>query len=156
MQNAGGITMRARILPAASVFLFAAPYPLAFSQQATAPGNTNPICRVTVVERTVKAVNYQYLSDPAMIDFRGTVLLPNAKGEATVQSRRGRRRGELEAKLAGSPVTPALKIQVDMVDGAITWREEVHTVSAKQAEVQIAGTTQGVMLVRNWLDVAGV
>jgi hypothetical protein len=31
--------------------------------------------------------------------------------------------------------------------------EEVHTVSAKQAEVQIAGTTQGVMLMRDLLAV---
>jgi outer membrane protein OmpA-like peptidoglycan-associated protein len=45
---------------------------------------------VTVVERTIKAVNYLYRSGPTLIDFRGTVLLPQGKGLATVESRQGR------------------------------------------------------------------
>jgi outer membrane protein OmpA-like peptidoglycan-associated protein len=56
-----------------------------------------PIYRVTVIERTVKAINYQYRSGPTMIDFRGTVLMPKAKGEAIVESKRGRT--EIDAKL---------------------------------------------------------
>lgn len=55
-----------------------------------------PIYRVTVVERTVQAVNYQYRSGPTQIDFRGTVLLPAAKGEAVVESKTGRT--EIDAK----------------------------------------------------------
>ena len=58
-----------------------------------APGSHSapaPIYRVTVVERNVDAVNYQYRSGPTMIDFRGTVLLSEAKGDATVESERGR------------------------------------------------------------------
>ena len=51
---------------------------------------TAPIYRVTVIERTTKAINYQYRAGPTKIDFRGTVLMPTAKGEATVESRRGR------------------------------------------------------------------
>jgi hypothetical protein len=58
--------------------------------QANAPNGRVPIYQVTVVERTVKAVNYKYRSDPTMIDFRGTVLLPKGKGQAIVQSRQGR------------------------------------------------------------------
>jgi outer membrane protein OmpA-like peptidoglycan-associated protein len=49
-----------------------------------------PIYHVTVTERTVKAINYQYRSGPTMIDFRGTVLMPKAKGEAVVESKQGR------------------------------------------------------------------
>src|SRR5579862_2894367 len=49
-----------------------------------------PIYSVTVIERSLKAVNYQYRSGPTLIDFRGTVLLPKARGEATVESRQGR------------------------------------------------------------------
>jgi flagellar motor protein MotB len=56
-----------------------------------------PIYRVTVIERTVKAINYQYRSEPTMVDFRGTVLMPKAKGEAMVESKRGRT--EIDAKL---------------------------------------------------------
>jgi flagellar motor protein MotB len=43
-----------------------------------------------VVERTIRAVNYQYRSFPTPIDFRGTVLLPKSKGGATVESKQGR------------------------------------------------------------------
>ncbi len=49
-----------------------------------------PIYQVTVVERTVKAVNYQYRGMPTRVDFQGTVLLPRAKGNATVESKAGR------------------------------------------------------------------
>ena len=49
-----------------------------------------PLYRVTVIARTVDAVNYQYRSGPTQIDFRGTVLLPEAKGGATVESKAGR------------------------------------------------------------------
>src|ERR1019366_7431874 len=49
-----------------------------------------PIFRVTVVERTTKAVNYQYRSGPTPIDFRGTVLLGKGKGDAIVESKQGR------------------------------------------------------------------
>jgi flagellar motor protein MotB len=51
---------------------------------------TAPIFEVTVVERTVKAVNYRYRSEPTLIDFRGTVLMPKAHGSATVSSKQGR------------------------------------------------------------------
>src|SRR5262249_20877333 len=49
-----------------------------------------PIYHVTVVEWTTRAVNYQYRSGPTLIDFRGTVLMPKAKGQAMVESRQGR------------------------------------------------------------------
>jgi outer membrane protein OmpA-like peptidoglycan-associated protein len=49
-----------------------------------------PLYQVTVVERTVKAVNYQYRRGPTPIDFRGTVLLPQSKGDADVESKAGR------------------------------------------------------------------
>ena len=50
---------------------------------------TMPIYRITVVERTTKAVNYNHRSGPTKIDFRGTSLLPEARGEATVESKQG-------------------------------------------------------------------
>jgi flagellar motor protein MotB len=49
-----------------------------------------PIYQVNVVERSVRAVNYQYRGGPVPIDFQGTVLLPRAKGQATVEARDGR------------------------------------------------------------------
>jgi len=65
-------------------------------QEGTASQGNAPIYRVTVVERGVEAINYQYRSAPTRIDSRGTVLLPDARGEATVQSGPGRT--EIDAK----------------------------------------------------------
>ena len=48
-----------------------------------------PIYRITVVERTTKAVNYNHRSGSTKIDFRSTALLPGASGEATVESKQG-------------------------------------------------------------------
>lgn len=62
----------------------------ALAQTALAPQRSVPIYQVTVIERTVKAVNYQYRSGPTKVDFQGTVLLPRSKGEATVESKSGR------------------------------------------------------------------
>ena len=62
----------------------------AWAQNGPEPSRSVPIYRVTVVERTVKAVDYQYRSGPTPVDFRGTVLLPRAKGNATVESKKGR------------------------------------------------------------------
>src|SRR5437870_4439245 len=51
----------------------------------------NPIFKLTVnvVERTTKAINYRHRGGATMVDFRGTPLLPNAKGEARVESKQG-------------------------------------------------------------------
>lgn len=49
-----------------------------------------PIYRVTAVSRTLSAINYQHRSGPTKIDFKGTILLPAAHGEATVESKKGR------------------------------------------------------------------
>ncbi len=61
-----------------------------WGQAQVAPPQNVPLYRVTVIERTVKAVNYQYRSGPTQIDFRGTVLLPEARGDAVVESKAGR------------------------------------------------------------------
>jgi outer membrane protein OmpA-like peptidoglycan-associated protein len=63
---------------------------LTFPLLAQQPQGNVPIYRVTVIERTAKAVNYQYRAEPTEIDFRGTVLLPEARGHAWVQSKQGR------------------------------------------------------------------
>jgi flagellar motor protein MotB len=65
-------------------------------QTQPAKDRTVPLYQVTVSERSVDAVNYQYRSGPTKIDFRGTVLLTHGKGEATVQSQRGST--EIDAK----------------------------------------------------------
>jgi flagellar motor protein MotB len=71
----------------ATVVLFAI---LPSKAQEPPKNETSPIFHVTVVENTIVAINYQYRQGPTKIDFRGTVLMPEAKGEATVESKRGR------------------------------------------------------------------
>jgi outer membrane protein OmpA-like peptidoglycan-associated protein len=71
-----------------------APPPTASSQQTTSQADvpkqeSTPLYRVTVVARTTKAINYRHLSGATKIDFRGTILLPFAKGEAKVEGRKG-------------------------------------------------------------------
>ena len=60
------------------------------AQDESADRSSSPIYHVNVIERTVKAVDYQYRSGPTKVDFRGTVLMPKAKGDATVESKAGR------------------------------------------------------------------
>ncbi|HEY6374320.1 MAG TPA: OmpA family protein [Edaphobacter sp.] len=59
--------------------------------------------RVNVVQRDLDAVNYVHRSGSTKIAFKGTVLLPLAKGEAKVTSERGGL--TIEAKFEG--LTPA-------------------------------------------------
>ena len=53
------------------------------------PGETMPIFRVTLVSRTTKAVNYHHRTGTTHIDYRGTELMPAARGEARVDSQMG-------------------------------------------------------------------
>lgn len=67
-----------------------APAPVASAASA-------PIYHVSVVERNIAAVNYRYRQGPTPIDFRGTVLMPDGKGWALVESKQGRT--EIDANL---------------------------------------------------------
>jgi outer membrane protein OmpA-like peptidoglycan-associated protein len=55
----------------------------------TAPRDDVPVFRVTVVGRTTPAVNYRHRGGATKVDFHGTALLPNARGEAKVESKQG-------------------------------------------------------------------
>jgi outer membrane protein OmpA-like peptidoglycan-associated protein len=64
-----------------------APNPI--RQISTSPGTRTPIYRVTVVSRNTKAINYRHRSRSTLVDFRGTALMPEAKGWARVDSKQG-------------------------------------------------------------------
>jgi len=51
--------------------------------------STTPTFRVTVISRSVQAVNYEHRSGSSKLDFAGTDLMPSANGVATVNSKRG-------------------------------------------------------------------
>lgn len=48
-----------------------------------------PIYRIIVVARTTKAINYRHRSSGTRINFQGTSLLPEARGNAEVASKQG-------------------------------------------------------------------
>jgi outer membrane protein OmpA-like peptidoglycan-associated protein len=62
---------------------------LALAQFALAQAPEVPIYRITVVARTTKAINYHHRSGSTRIGFRGTALMPEARGEAKVESKQG-------------------------------------------------------------------
>jgi len=64
-----------------------------------------PIYRIGVVKRTTRAVNYNHRTGSTKIQFRGTSLLPEVRGEATVESKEGVTR--IDARLEG--LWPAIK-----------------------------------------------
>jgi outer membrane protein OmpA-like peptidoglycan-associated protein len=62
------------------------------SAQTTAnvePMGSMPTFRVTVISRSVQAINYQHRSGSSKLDFAGTDLMPSANGVAEVNSKRG-------------------------------------------------------------------
>ncbi len=76
--------------------------PLLFAPQlqSQAEGQESvPLYRVTVVQSSAKAINYRYLKSSTRIDFRGTVLLAQARGGAEVKSKAGAT--EIDAEFEG-------------------------------------------------------
>ena len=64
-----------------------------------------PTFRVTVVSREVRAVNYQHRSGATKVDFIGTDLMPLAKGQAKVESKKGYIEIEVEFANLEKPTT---------------------------------------------------
>ena len=61
-----------------------------------------PVYKITVVGRDIPAINYFHRSGATKIGFQGTSLLPQGKGSATVESRRGRMVDRREVRRPGS------------------------------------------------------
>ena len=85
--------MKKVLVPVVGLFLISAALAQSQPQQTVGTqsqdNQSTTLYRVTMVARTTKAINYGHLSGATRIDFRGTPLLPQAKGQARVESRRG-------------------------------------------------------------------
>jgi hypothetical protein len=68
-----------------------------FGQQET-PNHSVPIYRVTVVQRTLEAVNFERHSGPTEIGLKGTLLLPKLEGKAVVEVKNGYTKIDLNMK----------------------------------------------------------
>jgi hypothetical protein len=65
----------------------------AAQQGQVEPMERTPVFRSKVVSRTTKAVDYRHRGGSTKVDLRGTELMPQAKGEAKVESRSKAGRG---------------------------------------------------------------
>jgi outer membrane protein OmpA-like peptidoglycan-associated protein len=72
---------------------------------AIEPMSTTPTFRVTVISRSVQAVNYQHRSGSSKLDFAGTDLMPSANGQAKVESKKGYIEIEVEFGNLQKPTT---------------------------------------------------
>jgi outer membrane protein OmpA-like peptidoglycan-associated protein len=61
----------------------------ALAQTEPQKTGTVPIYRIIVVARTTQAINYRHRSGNTRINFQGTTLLPEARGNAEVASKQG-------------------------------------------------------------------
>ncbi len=70
---------------------------------APAANGPEPIFRVDVTSRTIRAVNYHHRQGTTKIDFRGTALLPDARGTAEVTANTGASRISLHFDHLSNP-----------------------------------------------------
>ncbi len=75
------------------------------STMALEPMEHTPTFRVTVVSRSVQAVNYRHRGGATKMDFAGTDLMPQARGEAKVESKKGYIEIEVEFANLDKPTT---------------------------------------------------
>lgn len=64
--------------------------PTSTYQGQVEPMNETPTYRVNVVSRTTSAVNYRHRAGSTRVNFRGTSIMPDVKGKAEVESKKGR------------------------------------------------------------------
>src|SRR5271165_1487339 len=67
------------------------------------PNGGVPIFRVEVTSKTIRAVNYHHRQGTTKIDFRGTALMPEARGEASVTPNTGATRISLHFDHLSNP-----------------------------------------------------
>jgi outer membrane protein OmpA-like peptidoglycan-associated protein len=90
------------LLLIAGVALAQAPSPVQQGVSSSATGS-EPIFRVDVTSRTVTAVNYHHRQGSTKIDFRGTALMPAARGTADVMPNTGATRINLHFDRLSNP-----------------------------------------------------
>jgi outer membrane protein OmpA-like peptidoglycan-associated protein len=75
------------------------------STMAIEPMEHTPTFRVTVVSRSIQAVNYRHRGGATKLDFAGTSLMPTANGQAKVESKKGYIEIEVEFANLQKPTT---------------------------------------------------
>jgi len=92
--------MRDRLIIA--MFLLVSLGTIAAGQDQVERMDKTPVFRANVVSRTTKAVDYRHRGGSTRVDLKGTELMPEARGEARVESKTGRL--QIDTKLSGMEV----------------------------------------------------
>ena len=95
-----------------------------------------PMYHVTMVARTIMAVNYQHRSGSTKVAFEGTPLLPLAKGEAKVDSKQG----SLVISAEFKNLTPAQKFGAEYLT-YVLWAITREGKPSNLGEVLLNGTS---------------
>ncbi|HUG80080.1 MAG TPA: OmpA family protein [Bryobacterales bacterium] len=97
--------------------------------------DTTPVFRVTSVGRTAKAINYRHRGGATKIDFAGTSLMPNARGEAKVESKQG----YIEIEVEFDDLQPAVRNGAEYLT-YVMWAITPEGRTANLGEVLLNGT----------------
>jgi len=83
--------LKTKLLLVAGIILGASAFAQTNSQENTGVEHIipTPVFRVTVISRSVQAVNYKHRGGATKVNFAGTDLMPAANGEAKVESKKG-------------------------------------------------------------------
>ena len=113
---------------------------------------STPLYQVNVVARTTKAVNYGHRADTTKIDFAGTILRPDAKGEAEVDAERGVVEVLAKFKDLAPPQTYGIEYLTYVLwaitpDGRATNLGELITDSGNDAKIETATELQTFALI---------
>jgi len=117
------------------VLLFA---PSAIAQLQVQKNNgDNPLYKITVnvVEKTTTAINYRLRNGATKIDFRGTPLLPEAHGEAKVESKQG----YIEVEVEFDELQPATRFGPEYLT-YVMWAITPEGRATNMGEVILNGT----------------
>jgi outer membrane protein OmpA-like peptidoglycan-associated protein len=115
------------------------------------PGTSVPIYRVTVTERTMKAINYQHRNGATTIDFSGTSLLPEAHGEAKVESKKG----YIEIEVEFDRLQPATMHGAEYLT-YVLWAVTPEGRTSNLGEILLNGSSSGKLNVTTELQVFGL
>ncbi len=97
--------------------------------------SSTPVYRVIVVERTMKAINYQHRSGATKVDFRGTDLQPGSRGEAKVESKKG----YIEIEVEFDDMQPATRYGAEYLT-YVLWAITPEGRTSNLGEVLLDGT----------------
>lgn len=105
------------------------------NQAARAPTDEHPVYLFTATERTTKAINYNHRAGATKVDFRGTELLPQARGEAKVESKQG----YIEVEVEFDDLKPATALGGEYLT-YVLWAVSPDGRTANLGEVLLNGT----------------